>query len=404
MRRALIITPIVLLLALALFYYQPWSSYSPAGMTKTFLEDERVHHFRNMDALYPAKNIPASSKPVAWPEDKKELQVSYSFANQTIPLADFLSKTNSTGLLVIKNGSIVSEQYWQGETANSQHTSWSVAKSYISTLVGMAKEDGLIKDFNDPIKRYIPELENKAYGQIAIVDALQMSSGIGFSESYGASGSNTALAMSDAQKVFYGTYLFGKSINGLVAGYDKLEEPGTRWEYRSSDTQILGWLVESVYNKPLATLIAEKLWQPLGATTPANWLVDGSSEQNAIAFCCLNATLRDFARLGELYRLGGLWNGQQLLSKQWTIDATTPSAPHVQPEAVRQFRGYQYQWWMPANHQREYFASGIWGQMIWVDEVRGVVIVRTAVDPNFQENMKESVTVMRAIAEATTHY
>lgn len=128
----------------------------------------------------------------------------------------------------------------------------------------------------------------------------------------------------------------------------------------------------------------------------------GGDEAFPVTFCCLNATLRDFARLGELYRPGGLWNGQRLLSRAWIDEATVPDAPHLQPGVVRPERGYQYQWWAPKDYDREYFASGVWGQNIWVDEKNGVVIARTAVDPNFSLNNAETIEFMRAIVTAVS--
>jgi CubicO group peptidase (beta-lactamase class C family) len=392
-----------LLLALTaagvLTYYQPWAEFSPAGMNSTFIPGERIDHFRNMDKIYPSQLIRKGKVSHQWPNESKPLDLNYSFRGQELSLNSYLERTITTGLLVIKDGVIVNEQYRLGETEKSLHTSWSVAKSFVSTLVGMAIDDGKIASVDDLIEQYIPELKGKAYGETSIKDVLQMSSGVDFEESYGKPGSNTALAFSDIQLVTRSTWILGLPINELVGDYERKEEAGTRWEYRSSDTQILGWLVEKVFQKPFAEVIEKRLWQPMGMEADANWLLDGSSPGSAVTFCCLNATLRDFARLGELYRLGGNWQGQQLLSQEWILEATIPDSPHLQPGQVREVRGYQYQWWVPKDYDGEYFASGIWGQNIWVDEKRGIVIVRTAVDPNFKLNKEENIVVLRAISK-----
>jgi CubicO group peptidase (beta-lactamase class C family) len=383
-----------------LAYFQPWSEFPPSEMNRTFLAEERVDHFRNMDKLFPSQPIRKSAAPRAWPGVSAPLEVSYQFENAARSMADFLARTFTTGLVVIKDGTIVHEQYRLGETSSSVHTSWSVAKSFVSTLVGMAVDQGAIASVDDRIEKYIPELSGTAYGAASIKNVLQMSSGVTFYESYGKPGSNTALAMSDVQKVTFGAWIFDQPINRLVSEYGKKEAPGVRWEYRSSDTQILGWLVEAAMQKPFVQLVEERLWQPLGMESDASWLVDGSDEAFPVTFCCLNATLRDFARLGELYRLGGLWDGQRLLSQAWINEATVPDSPHLQPGAVRPERGYQYQWWAPKDYDGEYFASGVWGQNIWVDEKNGVVIARTAVDPNFSLNNAETIELMRAIVSA----
>ncbi|MFT5334490.1 MAG: CubicO group peptidase (beta-lactamase class C family) [Halioglobus sp.] len=384
----------------ALTYYQPWSEFPPSEMNRTFHPDERVNHFRNMDKLYPSKLISKGYTPQPWPAANTALQASYRFNDEERDVADFLERTFTTGLVVIRDGTIVHEQYRLGETASSQHTSWSVAKSFVSTLVGMAVDEGLISSVNDRVDKYIPELVSTAYGAASIKNVLQMSSGVTFYESYGAPGSNTAMAMSDVQKTMFGAWMFDQPVNRLVSDYGKKEAPGERWEYRSSDTQILAWLVETVMQVPFVQLVEERLWEPLGMESNASWLVDGSAEAFPVAFCCLNATLRDYARLGELYRLGGLWNGQRLLSQEWISEATVPDSPHLQPGVVRPERGYQYQWWAPKDYNGEYFASGVWGQNIWVDEKRGVVIARTAVDPNFSLNNAETIAVMRGIVAA----
>lgn len=392
----------LVLVTVALTYFQPWSEFPPSQMNRTFHAEERVHHFRNMDKLYPSKRIRKSETPHVWPGTSTPLKALYLFDDEQRTLESFLKRTFTTGLIVIKEGAVVHEQYRLGENASSQHTSWSVAKSFVATLVGMAIDEGKIASVNDRVDKYVPQLAHSAYGAASIKNVLQMSSGVSFYESYGAPGSNTAMAFSDVQKTTFGAWMFGRPINELVSDYDEKEPPGQRWEYRSSDTQILAWLVETAMDKPFLELVETRLWKPLGMESDASWLVDGSNEAFPVAFCCLNATLRDFARLGELYRQGGVWNDQRLLSQEWINEATVPDSPHLQPGVVRAERGYQYQWWVPKDYDGEYFASGVWGQNIWVDEKRGVVIARTAVDPNFSLNNAETIAVMRGIVAAVS--
>ena len=256
----------------ALAYFQPWSEFPPSEMNRTFLAEERVHHFRNMDKLYPSRPIRKSRVPHVWPGASAPLEASYEFENEQRTMAAFIERTFTTGLLVIKDGKIVHEQYRLDETAASQHTSWSVAKSFVSTLVGMAIDEGSIASVDDRIDKYIPQLASTAYGATTIKNVLQMSSGVTFYESYGKPGSNTAWAMSDVQKVTFGAWMFDQSINRLVGDYGKKEIPGVRWEYRSSDTQVLGWLVEAAMHKPFVQLVEERLWQPLGMESDASWL------------------------------------------------------------------------------------------------------------------------------------
>lgn len=388
---------LLVIVTVGLTYFQPWAEFPPSKMNRTFHPQERVDHFRNMDKLYPSKVISKSDTPHVWPIANAPLETSYPFDGEQRSLAAFLERTFTTGLIVIKQGTVVHELYRLGETKSSPHTSWSVAKSFVSTLVGMAVDEGRIDSVDDRIDKYVTELAGTAYGAASIKNVLQMSSGVTFYESYGPPGGNTAWAMSDVQKTTFGAWMFNQPVNRLVSEYSKKEAPGERWEYRSSDTQILAWLVEETMEQPFLEIVQQRLWNPLGMESDASWLIDGSQKAFPVAFCCLNATLRDFARLGELYRLGGLWKGDRLLSQEWISEATIPDSPHLQPGIVRPERGYQYQWWAPKHYDGEYFASGVWGQNIWVDEKRGVVIARTAVDPNFQLNNAETIAVMRSI-------
>ncbi|GHF15090.1 hypothetical protein GCM10017044_06540 [Kordiimonas sediminis] len=390
-------TLIVLFVGLVVFYFQPWSDYPPSTLASTFEPDKRVENFRNMDTLYPYVSVPKGDTVFEYPEAMQPLGNSYTYDGESKKLNSFFDKTQTTGLLVIKDGTIIHEMYRLGETRASKHTSWSVAKSFVSTLIGMAIEDGLIQSVEDRVEIYVPDLVGTAYGAATIEDVLQMSSGVDFSESYGEAGSNTAFNFSDAQKVLYRTWLLGDSLDDILAGYEKLEDPGERFYYRSSDTHILSWILREVTGKPVEQYLSEKLWKPLGMEADAYWSTDGVG--TPIGFCCLNAVLRDYAKLGSLYINGGVWNGQQLISEDWVKRATRPSKPHLEPEHVGGNRGYQYQWWVPKDYDGEYIAMGIWGQYIWVSEKAGVVIARTSVDPAFRNHLDETIAVFRAITD-----
>jgi len=395
-------TVVLIVVAVVVFWYQPWSESSPSVLASTFNPETRVENFRSMETKFPAAQIKASGSGKQWPglETATPIDIDYRFRGETRQLSEFIERTTTTGLLVLKNGKALHEQYLFGERASDTHTSWSVAKSFTSTLVGMLLDDGKIKSLDDPIDTYIPALQGTAYGAASIEAVLQMSSGIDFEERYGKPGSNSAFTMSDAQKILYRTWLLGESMNELLAAYPKKEEPGTRFEYRSSDTHVLAWLVQEIEGEPFAKIVQDRIWQPLGMTKNASWLYDGASDPMPIGFCCLQATLRDFARLGELYRLGGVWQGQQILSPEWIGAATTPKGDHMQAGVATPTYGYGYQWWVPENSDREYLARGIWGQYVWVDEVAGVVISRTSVDERFAANLAETTVTFRAIVQA----
>lgn len=379
-----------------LFLERPWSEYGLLEMNSLFDADERVENFRNMDEIFPSEPIAAAPRPVALPRDERPLRVIYRFGGERRSLDGFVERTTTTGLLVLKDGAVVHERYRLGASAASRFTSWSVAKSFVSTLVGIALADGRIDSLDDPISRYVPELRGSAYDGVAIENVLQMSSGVDFDEDYDD-------RLSDINLFFVKLFLLGKGANDVVDDYGRARPSGEAFDYASIDTQALAMLLAAVYDRPFTKLLEQRLWHPLGARA-AHWSIDDTDgDGTAIAFCCLNARLRDFAKLGQLYAQHGRWRGERLLPAAWVREATTPGAPFLEPGALpgdSDYRGYAYQWWVPERYEREYFAAGVWGQYVYVSEPDRLVIARTAVDPDWRQHGQESIAAFRAIRDA----
>jgi CubicO group peptidase (beta-lactamase class C family) len=382
---------LILVAAITAYFFQPWSAHSPNAMTKLFSPEMRVENHRNMKRIFPWRDIAASPAPLSFPKAEKPQLVEFQFEGANKKLDEFLQRTQTTSLVVIKNGTIVSEQYFQGANEKSQFTSWSVAKSFLSTMVALAMKDGLIKSLDDKAEQYVPELKGKAYGSVTIRQLLQMSSGIKFDETY-------TNQFSDINLLFYRVFLAGASINEVASGYEREVAAGTRFKYISSDSQILSWVLAKVSGMPLSQYIQTRLWAPLGMESSAYWSIEreGGAE---VGYCCLNATAKDFAKLGQLYLDQGKWKGQQFLPEGWVKEATRPSLNYLKPEAsALKIRGYQYQWWVPAGYDGEYFANGVWGQMIWVSEKTNTVIVKTSVDKEYRSHLTETFAAMRALS------
>jgi CubicO group peptidase (beta-lactamase class C family) len=381
----------VLIAAAAAYFFQPWSAHSPSAMTKLFSPEERVENHRNMKRIFPWRDIAASPAPFVFAKAETPLLTEFQYDGATKKVEEFLRRTQTTSFVVIKNGVIVSEKYFQGADEKSQFTSWSVAKSFLSTMVALAMKDGLIKSLDDQVEKYVPELKGKAYGSVTIQQLLQMSSGIKFDETY-------ANKLSDINMLFYRVFLGGASINDVVSGYEREAPAGTRFLYVSSDSQVLGWVLSKVSGMSLSQYIQTRLWAPLGMESSAYWSVErtGGAE---VAYCCVNATARDFAKLGQLYLDQGMWKGQQFLPEGWVKEATRPTRDYLKPEAsLLKLRGYQYHWWVPVGYDGEYFANGVWGQMIWVSEKTKTVIVKTSVDKEYRTHLPETFAVMRALS------
>lgn len=397
MKKTVVLVTLGLLLAGALlFLTRPWSDYDPLAMNTLFHPDKRVENFRHMDRIFPARTITASPQPFEFPRDERPLALDYDFDGKRRTLDGFLERASITGLLVIKDGAIVHERYRLGADADSRFTSWSMAKSYVATLVGMALADGRIDSLDDPISDYVPALGDTAYEGVPIRHVLQMSSGVDFDETY-------SDHFSDVRQFFWKVFVFGQRADDVITGYGRARPSGEEFHYASIDTQALGLLLREIYDRPLTELLEDRLWHPLGAAE-AFWNVDDESEDaTPVAFCCLNARLRDFAGLGQLYLQQGRWQGEQLLPAAWVTEATRPGAPRLEPGASPYDygpRGYQYQWWVPEDYDREYFAAGHYGQYVYVSEPDNLVIARTAVDPDYRDHTTEAIAVFRAIRDA----
>ena len=375
---------------------RPWATYNPIKLNTMFAEDQRVAHFRAMEGLMPYRVVDAADRPFQFDAAPAAIVDQYSYAGETRRLDDFLTRVDATGLLVIQDDRIVHEQYRLGASETTRHTSWSVAKSFVATLVGVALREGRIASLDDPMDRYAPSLTGSVYEGVPIRHVLEMSSGIDFDETYNS-------RRSDIQMLFVKLFAFRQRLPEVLHDYDRARPSGSHFHYASIETQALGQLLSELYDQPLSKLLEDKLWQPLGMAGQAYWNTDRMGEQGMeLAFCCLNAQLRDYAKLGRLYLQQGQWQGRALLPDGWVPMATTPPRQDMQPgqsDYAYGPRGYGLHWWIPADAQREYFAAGVWGQYIYVSEPDRLIIVRSSVDPAYRANMDESIGVFRAIRD-----
>jgi CubicO group peptidase (beta-lactamase class C family) len=391
-RLALWIPALLAAAGLAGFLWLRQSPFWP-GIT-LFAEGSRVENFRSMERVFPARTVARSGPVRDFDRAPRPLPASYDFAGEARDLAAFLDRTVTTGLLVVHRGAITHEDYRLGADATSPFTSWSVAKSVISALIGIAVEEGTIGSLRDTIGEHVPALRGTAYGAVPIEDALTMSSGIAFDEDY-------ARATSDINMLFLRTMAMGQSQAEILAGLPSRRPPGEFNDYVSSDTMALGLVLAEATGMSVAEYLETRLWGPMGAEADAFWSTDRSGRE--FALCCLNATLRDYARFGRLYLEGGARDGRQIVPAAWVAASVAPEAAHLQPgdnPASSWTFGYGYKWWIPEDPLGDFLAIGVWGQYIYVDPARGVVIVKTSADPEFDDNDHESVAVFRAIAQS----
>ncbi|NKI15881.1 serine hydrolase [Spongiibacter sp. KMU-166] len=350
------------------------------------MEDEAsmAENLRIADTKYRTHIIPRSSNPEAFPKQLKKDVLPESFINhgKAISSADFLKESRPTGLLVIKDGQVIYENYWQGLKESDRQFAFSVAKSMTSVLVGMAIGDGLIDDVNDPVVKYLPHFKGSAWDQATIANALEMSSGVDFDEDY----SRTDTDM----RRFQIDFVLDKPVEPFLLSLDSAGPPGVKQGYNSMETQLLGFVLRSVIgDRTLADYMHEKLWEPLGAQDDASWTTDVTGMEITIGG--LSMSLRDLAKVGQLFLQRGQWKGEQLIPEFWVLESTTPSKPYQMPGRDNPLSekpfGYGYLWWTPVDPSgREYYASGLYGQYLFVNEEKGLVIAMYNANINFNQD------------------
>lgn len=372
-----------------------WLKQSPywAGIT-LFSDAYRVENFRSMERIFPYRSVASSGDVWMLETQLRSLPETYPFQGAERATERFLEQTITTGLLVLHRDSIVYEQYWLGAEENALFTSWSMAKSVLSALIGIAIDEGYIGSVHDAIGMYVPRLKGTDYGDVSIDAVPSMSSGMQFDEDY-------ENPLSDINMLFIRAMAMKVPIEQLLAEQVAVREPGTYNNYISSDSMALGLVLEHATGMSLSDYLSTRLWAPMGAEANATWSKDRTGRE--FALCCINATLRDYGRFGRLYLEGGQREGGVIIPADWVQRSLNPTAPHLQPgdnpDSSWTF-GYGYQWWLPEDPQGDFLAIGVWGQYIYVHPEYDVVIVKTSVDPNFDANDHESVALFRAIAKA----
>lgn len=362
-----------------------------------FNEDRIVDNFRNMDRAFEIRTVERSGPVFEFEQGGTlELPETFTWKDRTFETESFLEETWTTGLIVVKDDAIRYERYWRGNDASTPWISWSMAKSVTSALFGIAVEKGLIESIQDPVTKYVPELEGSGYENVPIKHVLQMSSGIRFDEDY-------ADFNSDINRMGRALAL-GTPLIDFIGTMENEREPGTYNHYVSMDTQVLGHVLMNATGKNLSTLTEQWLWSKIGAQSDAYWMVDASGAE--LAFGGFNATLHDYARFGRLYLNEGEWNGERVVPERWVHDSVTPDAPHLMPGEDNPdsnwILGYGYQWWIPIDPDGEFLAIGVYNQLLYIYPKEKLVIAKTSAYPDYNtdgdDREMQTIELFRAIA------
>lgn len=271
----------------------------------------------------------------------------------------YMKAQRTAGLVIIQHGKIRLEKYGLDFSGDGKWTSFSVAKSLTSTLVGAAIKDGYIKSIDDKVSAYIPDLKGSVYDDVSIKQLLTMTSGVKWNEDYGDPKSDVAL---------FNKHKAEDGVDVTVSYMRKLprEAPaGTKWVYKTGETNLIGVLVSQATKKTLSQYLSEKVWAPFGMEQDASWLLGATGHE--ISGCCIQASTRDYARFGLFMLNGGVADGEAVLPDGWIAAATTQQADIGEAE-----NGYGYQWWTVKDGS--YAAQGIFGQGIFIDPKRKLII------------------------------
>ncbi len=296
-------------------------------------------------------------------------------SSEKLSFDDVLKKSKTNAFVVLKDGKVLYEHYLNKHSKNQIHTSFSVSKSFVSALLGIAIEEGYINSIHDKAKKYLPLLDD-SLNDITLFDFINMQSGVRFSEGYFNPFGHVA------------KFYYGLDLKKYVGNLKKGRPAGEKWKYISGNTQIIGMVIEAATKKPLNVYLKEKIWMPLAMENDASWNIDDPKNNTIKSFCCLNATARDFAKFGQLYINKGVWEGKQILPEKWVEETTSFN------NSVNKYV-YSHFWWRSISFQdlreimedrkeispaispeTDFQAVGILGQYIYVNPKNNMVIVR----------------------------
>jgi CubicO group peptidase (beta-lactamase class C family) len=329
----------------------------------------RVGAFSKFDTLFPSRTIKASKEPGHLRRAPTEPVIRYTFAGEERTLEQYLNLRPITGFLIAKGDTILLERYQYGRTDAHRLASFSMAKTIVGLLIGIAIEDGTIRSINEPAEAYVPGLKGTEYGRTPIKALLQMRSGLFFREDY---------ADRESDIYLLARLTLEQDPGGSLAAIKRFDwrraPPGAVYSYSSADTVVLGLVLAAATGRTVSAYASEKLWQPLGTEADASWIVDATGQE--ITFAYLNAVLRDWARLGLMLAHYGVWSGREIVPKEWLL------ASVAQPvETGSALSKYGYHILLSADLKR-FFLSGLRGQYVFADPETKLVLVQTALSSN----------------------
>lgn len=312
--------------------------------------------------IFNVRGLSTQTKPIG--------NLTYSWAGQTKTVNQYLAESSTDSFLVLDDGKIAYERYYDINTPISKHQSWSMAKSFLSTLIGIAISEGKITSIDDPVTKYVPSLAVNGFNGVSIRHVLQMRSGVRYREADVTAGTMTVIE-------FVANTVSDNLSGGLLGGtyreqvhsprLDREHAPGSYFEYSSVNSQVLGMVLMAATGKPYHQYLQDKIWKPAGMGSSA-WLLSDRTGMGS-SFANIYATLRDFGRFGLLWMDGGKRGSNQIVPPSWVTASKTPTSSD-----------YGLHWWLPANNRGDFMALGLANQTIYVSPNDRTVIVKLSDD------------------------
>jgi CubicO group peptidase (beta-lactamase class C family) len=356
----------------------------PSCTGLTYIRDLRcrVGAFSNFGTLFPSRAIRASTTASPLTRSAGEPQITYMFEGRTLMLQDYLDRHPITGFLIAKGDSILIERYQYGRKDTDRLTSFSMAKTIVGLLIGIALKEGALRSIDDLAEAYVPGLKDSEYGRTPIKALLQMASGVAFNEDYLDSSSDIyTLARFTLEQDPAGGLTAVRRFNTRRA------PPSQVFSYSSAESEVLGLVLAAATGRSVSAYASEKLWQPLGAEADAAWNIDATGQE--VTFAYFNAVLRDWARLGLMLAHQGTWSGKAIVPKEWVLTSTTPQPDSPSPT-------YGYHVWLAEGGR--FSLRGLRGQFVLVDPASKLVLVQTALS---SPDIIELTVLWKAVRAAT---
>lgn len=393
--RISIILGLTIGIAIAALVYRSDSADSLLSVASFMDEESRPELFSTLHEVMPSSPILASTRPRMLHRLPGSFDAGYTWQGKEKSLDDFFQETRAMGLIVLRDGGILEERYGPGFNQDTPISIWTATGSYLSTLAGIAIEQGLIESLDDPVEKYAGSFKGTEYGGIPIRNLLNGNSNMDFTP-------GVDLPIPDHLETYLDLIVFPDDLDEMARSMRSQAVPEPRLGPIPTDLYVLSAVIQGAWgnDRSLVEILHDEFWEPMGFGGNAFWAVGPESPDGQVLVrCCLSMRLREFAQLGQIYLEDGSFRGEQYLPSGWTdISSSLEPQPDGQTE-IGTDPGYESGFWIPASAEGEFMARGSFGQSLWIDRAHQVVIAQfSAGDGSDDVGLDERIKAYRAIA------